>query len=397
MTRPVLYIEAQPLRLKLKTVIRHAAAARNEGESIWVRAGRNGRMGYGEGCPRIYVAGDEIETSITWINSQFASGRNCFHTLAELRRWVKSYEETIDRYPSAWCAVEMAVLDLLAREAGVTVEALLGVKADGLHGHYTAVLGDDKQGKYASLVDKYLMLGLVDFKVKLSGDLARDAKKLDIIERLSEKHRSGPARIRLDANNLWKERGDEAIAHMLALGCGRIFAVEEPVGARQAADISRFSTATGLPVILDESLCNAGDLELFRGLPGRFIANIKLSRLGGIVRALGMLAEIKKVGWPVIIGCHVGETSLLTRAALVVAAAAGKSLAAQEGAFGDYLVEGEPVRPILKFGYGGLLDLQIPYCFQTARGVEVVAPDNWSVGFGMQGSMPSLPAAGMIP
>jgi len=44
-----------------------------------------------------------------------------------------------------------------------------------------------------------------------------------------------------------------------------------------------------------------------------------------------MIEELKKLGWPVIIGCHVGETSLLTRAALVVSGAAGESLIAHEG------------------------------------------------------------------
>jgi hypothetical protein len=41
----------------------------------------------------------------------------------------------------------------------------------------------------------------------------------------------------------------------------------------------------------------------------------------------------------------VGETSLLTRTALVVSGSAGDSLIAHEGAFGEYLVEREPGSP----------------------------------------------------
>ena len=51
---------------------------------------------------------------------------------------------------------------------------------------------------------------------------------------------------------------------------------------------------------------------------------------------------------------------MLTRAAMLVAAAAGDRLAAQEGAFGSRLVEREPASPSLKWGRGGVLDLRQP-------------------------------------
>ena len=51
-----------------------------------------------------------------------------------------------------------------------------------------------------------------------------------------------------------------------------------------------------------------------------------------------------------------GETSLLTRAALTVAKAAGSALVAQEGAFGTFLLERDICDPPLMFGKGGVLD-----------------------------------------
>ncbi|MCK9196828.1 MAG: hypothetical protein M0P16_07580, partial [Syntrophales bacterium] len=369
MAKQIMDIEAAPLRLNLKTIIRHAAATRSEGESIWVQAKRNGNTGYGEGCPRIYVAGDDLDASIIWIREKFSSGKVNFETVEDLQRWAEGNEKEIDNYPSAWCAMEMAVLDLLSRERGCTVEKMLGLDDGKLCGRYTAVLGDDKKWKYTTLADKYLIRGFSDFKIKLSGNLERDIEKLDILEELSVQHHAKPIRIRLDANNLWKDRCDEAIKYTKMLGDGRAFAMEEPVRARNAGDISKFSTATGLPVILDESLCTLDDLSLYRNIEGKFIANIKISRVGGLIRALKMIEELKKMGWPVIIGCHVGETSLLTRAALVVSSAAGENLIAHEGAFGDYLVEREPANPMLKFGRQGLLDLRSPYYFKTVQGL----------------------------
>lgn len=394
MIRPAISIEATPLQLKLKTTIRHASATRNEGESVWVRATRNGYSGYGEGCPRVYVAGDELASSVIWITDNFSDNKISFSDLSGMKQWIEKNGKTIDEYPSAWCAVEMALLDLFAREKGCSVEKLLGLDNCKLIGRYTAVLGDDKKWKYTTLADKYLIRGLSDFKIKLNGGLERDREKLAILEDLAVRHNVNEIRIRLDANNLWKDRCNEAIEYIKALG-GRIFAIEEPVGIRNATDISKISAASGLPVILDESLSAFDDLSTYKNLPGKFIANIKISRVGGLIRALKLIDEIKKLGWPVIIGCHVGETSLLTRAALIAASAAGENLIAQEGAFGDYLIEHEPSEPMLKFGHAGMLNLEFPYYLKTVRGLRVIPPENWSVGFGMECRMPVMPDDGM--
>ncbi len=390
MTTQTIHIQVRALRVKFKTTIRHAAATRNEGESVWVQAKRNGNKGYGEGCPRTYVAGDDLESSVKWVEENFSTGKVNFETLEDLKQWVENNSTAIDKYPSAWCAIEMALLDLFSRERGCSVEGLLGLDGFELRGRYTAVLGDDKKWKYTTLADKYLIRGFSDFKIKLNGNnLERDIEKISILEDLSIQHNSSDIRIRLDANNLWKDQCDEAIAYIRALD-GRVFAIEEPVGSRNAGDISKVSTATGLPVILDESLCTLEDLSLYKDLPGKFIANIKISRVGGLTRALGLIEELKRLGWPIIIGCHVGETSLLTRAALIAASAAGESLIAHEGAFGDYLVEREPVDPMLRFGRNGLLNLHFPYYFKTVQGLKVIPAENWNIGFGMQCRMPMV-------
>jgi L-alanine-DL-glutamate epimerase-like enolase superfamily enzyme len=287
----------------------------------------------------------------------------------------------------------MALLDLFSKERDCSVETLLGVGANRRQGRYTAVLGDDLKPTYVAIADQYLVRGLSDFKIKLNGDLPRDREKLFLLRDLCAQHGIGAPRIRLDANNLWSGRVEAAVEHLAALG-GDLFAVEEPVGAGDTAGISRVSAASGLPVILDESLCTLKDLARFKELPGRLIANIKVSRVGGLIRALGLIGAVKKLGWPVIIGCHVGETSLLTRAALIPAAAAGENLIAQEGAYGDYLVESEPVEPTLRFGQCGQLDLDAPYSFNTVRGMETVPVENWNTGFGLKCRWPQLADSG---
>ncbi|MCP3955892.1 MAG: hypothetical protein GY697_27300 [Desulfobacterales bacterium] len=385
-----IHIEVQPLRVRLKSTFRHAGAERNEGESVWIRASRGELAGYGEGCPRFYAAGDDLPTSVQWVVETFTTGKHTLRSMDSMARWMGNNGARIDRYPSAWCALEMALLDLFSQEQGCNVERLLGLKGCKRQGRYTAVLGDDKKRKYTTILDRYLVLGFSDFKIKLNGDLERDQEKIVILNDLCEKYGVPNPRIRLDANNLWAGRIDEAIAHLKALE-GQMFAVEEPVGSGDMAGLSRVSTVLDLPVIVDESLCTRADLESLAEQPGKFMANIKISRVGGIIRALGLIDALKKLGWPVIIGCHVGETSLLTRAALIPADAAGENLVAQEGAYGDHLMEREPVAPILKFGRNGRLDLGQSYSYKTVKGVQNIPVENWNTGFGMRCRWPTLP------
>jgi hypothetical protein len=63
----------------------------------------------------------------------------------------------------------------------------------------------------------------------------------------------------------------------------------------------------------------------------------------------------RAAGLGVIVGAQLGETSLLTRAALPLVRAAGSSIVAQEGAFGTRLLTRDVCDPPLMFGPGGML------------------------------------------
>ncbi|BCS94867.1 hypothetical protein DSLASN_04990 [Desulfoluna limicola] len=380
-------IQATSLELSLKTTVRHASASRKKGESIWVKAQRGEYTGHGEGCPRSYVAGDDLASSLGWVNQIFGSSACPIHTYDELVRWTDQNRPLIDTYPSAWCAVETALLDLFARERSISVEELLHLPTDRRYSRYSAVLGNDKPWKFKGQTDLYLIKGITDFKVKLCGELAKDQEKLTILQALAREHQAEGVRVRLDANNLWREDLAGSVRFINALG-GNFFAVEEPLRAGNAKALSHFSVETGLPVILDESLCTEADLDEFQSLPGQFIANIKISRVGGMLRAHHIINRVKAMGWDIIIGCHVGETSLLTRCGLIAAAMAGESLIAHEGAFGDYLLKHEPAFPMLTFQQEGRLDLQSPYHLKTVQGLKRVEPTTWSSGLGMSCRMP---------
>jgi len=119
------------LRVPLKHTFRQASANRTHGESIWVEVARNGTSGYGEGCPRRYVTGETLDSCETWISERLGDITARCVDYESLCAWSEDNEKEIDASPSSWCAVEGALLDLFARETGISVEALLGQPEPG--------------------------------------------------------------------------------------------------------------------------------------------------------------------------------------------------------------------------------------------------------------------------
>ena len=357
MIQQKLVLKAQKLQLPFKTAFRHASADRKVGQSVWVCATLDTQVGFGEGCPRIYVTGEDLETCFQWTSATCKKIASTSH-LPALLDWKQKNASEIDRHPSGWCAIESALLDVLAQKKGLSVEGLLGLDTSPASFQYTAVVGNDPDEKYVRTLNKYFDFGFTDFKIKLSGDLAGDRWKLDKLQKTSSERGIPAIRVRLDANNYWKDDTDAAINHLKALG-DSFFAIEEPVSPKNFEALSAISVSLNKAIILDESLCTMADLKALDNLPGQYIANIKVSRVGGVLRALDLVDALKAREWPIIVGAHVGETSVLTRAGICVARAAGASCIAQEGAFGTLLLEKDAVAPSLRFGEGGVLYLDV--------------------------------------
>ena len=91
--------------------------------------------------------------------------------------------------------------------------------------------------------------------------------------------------------------------------------------------------------------------------PELWIPNIRISKMGGVVRALDIAEQCRKLGLRFIVGSQVGETSLLTRAALCVAHGYRDCVLAQEGAFGTYLLEHDITDAPIMFGDRGILSV----------------------------------------
>ncbi len=327
--------------IPFRTSFAHASAVRSQAENVLVIVeGSDGLIGVGEGCPRSYVTGETQDTARVFLEKH----RSDFMRIAdvtELRDWTRTREAEIDAAPAAFCAAELALLDLFGQRSGASLEALLGVAPAGplsISAVYGAG-GDLKFGLQAAL---FGVFGLRTAKLKLSGSQARDRRRATRLARRGS--------VRLDANNMFAT-ADEAIAALAPLKPW-VWAVEEPVAARDWVALAQIREATGLSIICDESLLTVNDVM---AMPRGFAPNLRVSKLGGLIRSLQVLEAAVAQGRNVIVGAQVGETSILARAGVTLAWAAGRNLAACEIGYGPWLLRCDAATPAIGFGWGGVL------------------------------------------
>jgi len=352
-----------------KAVVRHASASRREAASVLVTVtDKVGRRGIGEGCPRAYVTGETMATADAFLAAHGGSAAAEISDLAGLEAWAAEHAAEIDDNPAAFCALELAILDLLGQQSGQSLEGLLDLPPMTAAARYSAVLGLSPLPLFLLQSLRYRLLGMDEVKLKVGADATANRRRVMALRRVF-----GPAlRLRVDANNLWQEPA-AAIAALSDLGPA-VTAVEEPLTAGDIAGATRVAEALGVPVILDESFLHIRDLA---GLsqPSRWILNLRVSKLGGLLRSVAVVRAARARGFRLVVGAHVGESSILTRAGLTLAQAAGPALAAMEGGFGRRLLRSEPVARSLTFGSGGRLPLDGAWYGRPGLGLGAVGTE----------------------
>jgi L-Ala-D/L-Glu epimerase len=364
-------VGARALAIPFNVAFRHASAERSVTQALWVEArAKGGTAGFGEGCPREYVTSESLESAQKFVRARSGEWIERIHDVAAIADWAERHRGDIDANPAAWTAVEIALLDLIGRGEGTSVESLLGLPELAGRFRYTAVLGDAAAAKFEAQLAHYLKAGFRDFKIKLSGEAARDLAKVRALAAAG----ISPRQVRADANNLWAD-SESAIRALGALDFP-FLALEEPLRAGDYPGMARIAATLETRIILDESLSRADQLATLADTAGRWIVNLRVSKMGGLIRSLEVAREARRRGLGLIVGAHVGETSVLTRAGLTIAASIRDGLIAQEGAFGTHLLARDVTARAIMFGAGGVLDIAALGLEPAGFGLAIAVPES---------------------
>ena len=289
----------------------------------------------------------ETEESVTQFLGQHGKDwTNSIHSIESLKEKIEAEEKLINRNPAAFAALEIAFWNFFTEE-NIPIEGLLKLPLLSDDIQYSAVVGDSGPFKTRAQSLIYHLIGFRDYKVKIGKDLGRDRKRFASLP--------SNIRLRVDANNLFTDP-EQCVNHLKSLG-REIWAIEEPVREGDVQGQSHVSEAMGSRIILDESLCLKEQLFAYQNANDTWIANIRVSKCGGILRSIDLARAAQEQGVDVILGAHVGETSILSRAALTVGQSLNDPALAREGAFGRILVTEDISNPSLRFGLEESCDL----------------------------------------
>jgi muconate cycloisomerase len=118
--------------------------------------------------------------------------------------------------------------------------------------------------------------------------------------------------IRIEANGKWSR--DQAISNIEKLKRFNISGVEQPVHRDDIEGLQNIRAVTGMPVIVDESICTLSDAKHLIENEACDIINIKISKCGGLLRSKRIADFARSRNVLCQVGAHVGETDILNKA-----------------------------------------------------------------------------------
>lgn len=316
-------------------------------QHVFVRIRGDDAVGYGEGAALKWFTGETADTMEAIVRGEFAprlEGTTPATALGEFR----DLAGRLPGHPGAKAGVEMALLDLRAKELGVPVRDLLGqVRRDAIPLSFASG-ALPAETVAANVVDAFEE-GFRTFKIKVDGNVASDVARINAVTReLSDRVDPTEAFVRVDANTGWHsyERAVSAIDRIERHAYVEYF--EQPVATRATGDLRALRTTRGVPVFADEAVHDLTEVrELTRGTPAISGFCAKLAKAGSLLEIVRMGELAADEGLPVTL-VSAFETSLGMAANLHIASVLPSLSSAAE--LGANLIAEDPVdAPIERF------------------------------------------------
>jgi o-succinylbenzoate synthase len=281
-------------RWPLATVLHTARGVVRERRGLLLRlTSDSGIIGWGEASPAAWVGGEPLHAaraSLDEIVRRAAPGTTA--------RALTSALAAVPLAASAACALDCALLDLEARERGLSVAELLatirggGTPPSRLRAAW--LVSAAGAAAAASEVAAAGARGFCCFKLKVGGGMEED------LERTSAVCGQLPAqgRLRLDANRAWSLAEAKRIFARLPAA---VDFVEEPLAGPTPALLGELRRELGVPIALDESIESAERLERMAEAGALDVVVVKAARLGGLRAALRLAERACALGVEVVV------------------------------------------------------------------------------------------------
>jgi muconate cycloisomerase len=352
------------LRIPFVESFRHSATERRWSDSVVVRVrDEAGTEGFGEGAPRPYVTGETVETMLDHLAGELWPRI----TNREIPREI-DIEALADFVPetrlegsiapnASRAALELALLDCALRREKRPMASLLPPRRRRVT--YGGVIAAGPIHRVVVQARRTRAVGLHDVKLKVGfeDDVARVAAAREAL--------GAGVSLRLDANGAWSfDRAVEVLSAVAHLG---IAAVEQPLARGPVEELRRLRCATPVPIVVDESLVTEEDAAALLAADACDFFNVRVSKCGGLARALKIASAAFAARVGIQVGSQVGETALLAAAGRHLAAALPE-VAFAEGSFGTLLLAEDVSVESVRFGHRG----EAPLLTGPGLGIRVI-------------------------
>ncbi|HEY9758062.1 MAG TPA: enolase C-terminal domain-like protein [Oculatellaceae cyanobacterium] len=317
----IVSLEARVIKLPFRFSFKHSLASRNFSENLIVRAvlsdGSRNHVGYGESIPRDYVTGETVQAALARLEREFAPRflqRQIDDPKSLLQIMQNEFADLkLISVPagSAWCALELALLDAFGHATSQPLSAFFGgVKrchpARGIR--YGGVIPFGGKKAVTALLWFYKLFGFQTVKLKVGKTEDADLELVSIARRIL-----GPdAILRVDANCAWT--ADQTMQMAEKMKPFAVASIEQPVPADDIEGLIRISQSIETPIMVDESLCTISQAKDLTAQKACKAFNVRISKVGGFLSAQAIVDIARSNGLIVQMGAQVGESGILSAA-----------------------------------------------------------------------------------
>ena len=274
----------------------------------------DGTRGHGEAAPFPAFNGETQDATLAAIGAA-----NAVLLGSDVQRWRSLAGELarcIGACGAARCGLEMAMLDALTRQTGMSLHAFFGGAESALVTDVTIPTGSSDEA--AREARAWAEQGFSRLKIKVGGAaLGEDLDRVDAV------HQAAPrAELMLDGNGGFNAEGAVRLVRALAARGITPLLFEQPVPQGDWEGLAEVGRAAGLPVVADESASSAKDALHVAQTRAAQIVNVKPMK-AGFVEAMDIAAIARAAGLRLMIGGMVEAKMAMSASACLAAGLGG--------------------------------------------------------------------------
>ncbi len=267
-----------------------------------------GVCGYGACAPTPVITGDTVGSIKCAVEDFFRPllvGQTVSPELLPLVQGVLFHNST----PKAAC--DIAIYDLLAKEAGVPLFVYLGGKNEDKCVKTDATVSLASPEDMVKEAKDHMAAGFSVLKVKLGGSRKDDVERLEKLKTVL----CGETVLRLDANQGWSVEDAVYVSEAAEQMGLNIELIEQPVHYTDLEGMAEVTRRCPFRILADESVFAPSDAARLIRMGACDMINIKLMKCGGIYEGLKIQSLAAEHGIECMLGCMMEGGVSVTAAA----------------------------------------------------------------------------------